>query len=470
MNFAPNSAAARDIAHVMHSYTNQIAHRRQGPFIVTGGEGIYVHDENGKAYIEGLSGLWCASLGYGEEALIEAAIKQMRILPTYHTFAHKSSNPSIDLAEKIKQVLPVAMSKVFFANSGSEANDTLVKLIRYYNNALGRPLKKKVISRVQAYHGVTLVAASLTGLAINHQDFDLPLDGILHAACPDFYHGGDKGESEEDYATRLADELDQMIVDEGPETVAAFIAEPVMGAGGALTPPATYFDKIQPVLRKHDVLFCVDEVICGFGRTGNMFACETYDLKPDTVTMAKALSAAYMPISALAINDKMFEVIAAESDKVGTFAHGFTYSGHPVAAAVALRTIELYEERDIVGHIRDIAPHFQERLHGFAKHPMIGTTSGVGLMGGIEYIADKAARTHFEPAGKVAPKVTEFAELYGLIARPMFERTVFAPPLIITHAEIEEMFDRYAKALEDTSAWVEAGGLEAEDERPSSGG
>ena len=190
MNFAPNSAAARDIAHVMHSYTNQIAHRRQGPFIVTGGEGIYVHDENGKAYIEGLSGLWCASLGYGEEALIEAAIKQMRILPTYHTFAHKSSNPSIDLAEKIKQVLPVAMSKVFFANSGSEANDTLVKLIRYYNNALGRPLKKKVISRVQAYHGVTLVAASLTGLAINHQDFDLPLDGILHAACPDFYHGG----------------------------------------------------------------------------------------------------------------------------------------------------------------------------------------------------------------------------------------------------------------------------------------
>ena len=464
MNFAPNSAAARDIAHVMHAYTNQVAHQRKGPFMVSGGKGIYIYDENGKEYIESLCGLWCASLGYSEEALIEAAIKQMRILPTYHTFAHKSSTPSIDLAEKIKEVLPVPMSKVFFANSGSEANDTLVKLIRFYNNAKGRPKKKKIISRERAYHGVTLVAASLTGLAVNHRDFDLPLDGILHTACPDYYHGGRPGESEEGYATRLADELDQLIVAEGPETVAAFIAEPVIGAGGALTPPATYFDKVQAVLEKHDVLFCVDEVICGFGRTGNMFACETYDLKPATITMAKALSAAYMPISALAINEELYSVIAAQSDRVGTLAHGFTYSGHPVPAAVALRTIEIYQERNVVDHVRDLTPHFHDRLHAFTDHPMVGTTSGVGLMGGVEYVADKATKKAFEPAGKVAPKVTEFAELYGLIARPMFERTVFAPPLIITHAEMDEMFDRYAKALDDTWAWVQEGGLDRDED------
>ncbi len=466
MNFAPNSSAARDIAHVMHSYTDQVKHRRKGPFIVTGGKGIYIFDENGKAYIEGLSGLWCASLGYGEEALIEAAIKQMRVLPTYHTFAHKSSNPSIDLAEKIKEVLPVSMSKVFFANSGSEANDTLVKLIRFYNNALGRPKKKKVISRLQGYHGVTMVAASLTGLPVNHEKFDLPMDGILHASCPHFYHDGKKGESEEEYASRLAADLDHMIEEEGPETVAAFIAEPVMGAGGALTPPATYFEKIQAVLKKHDVLFCVDEVICGFGRTGNMFACETYGLEPDTVTMAKALSSAYMPISALAINDKMYEVIAKETGKVGTFAHGFTYSGHPVAAAVALRAIELYDERGLLEHVRAIVPRFQKQLHAFADHPMIGTSSGVGLMGGLEYIADKDKRTHFRPAGRVSVKVAEFAELYGLIARPMFERTVFAPPLIITRDEIDLMFNRYSQALDDTWAWVQSGGLDVEENNP----
>ena len=292
MNDRANSARARDIAYYLHPYTNLKVHEKEGPLVITKGKGIYVYDKNGKAYIEGLAGLWCTALGFDEERLVEAAMAEMRKLPYYHSFSHMSHDVGIDLAEKLVQMAPVPMSKVFFTNSGSEANDTAVKLVWYYNNALDRPRKKKIISRIKAYHGVTVASASLTGLPNNHRSFDLPIANILHTDCPHHYRFAEPGESEEAFATRMAENLEKMILEEGPETVAAFIAEPVMGAGGVFVPPPTYFEKVQAVLKKHDVLFIVDEVICGFGRTGNLWGCETFNLEPDIMTIAKALTSA----------------------------------------------------------------------------------------------------------------------------------------------------------------------------------
>src|SRR5260221_404058 len=350
-----NSAASRDIATVLHPYTHLRKHERQGPLVITEVKGVYVHDETGKSYIEGLAGLWCTSLGLGEERLVEAAAAQMRKLPYYHVFNHKSHDVGIDLAERLLAMMPVKMSKVFFNNSGSEANDTAVKMVWYSNNALGRHRKKKIIAGVKGYHGVTAAAASLTGLPNNHLDFDLPIANIRHADCPHFYRYGKQGESEEDFATRMAESLEAQILREGPDTVAAFSAEPIMGAGGVILPPKTYFAKIQAVLKKYDVLMIADEVICGFGRTGNMFGSETFGIQPDIMTMAKALSSAYLPISATIISEGLYQAFLSESDKIGTFAHGYTYSGHPVCAAVALETLKIYEERNILEHVRKVA-------------------------------------------------------------------------------------------------------------------
>ena len=394
----PNSPESRDIATLVHPYTNLKKHQETGPTIMRRGEGIRVFDDTGKGYIEGMAGLWCASLGFAEERLVAAATKQMQELPFYHLFASKSHHPAIELAERLLALSPVPMSKVFFANSGSEANDTVVKMVWYFNNALGRPEKKKIISRLRGYHGVTVAAASMTGLPANHIDFDLPIQNIIHTLCPHHYRYGEDGESEEDFATRMADSLEEQILEEGPDTVAAFIAEPVMGAGGVIVPPRTYFDKIQAVLRKYDVLFIADEVICGFGRTGNMFGTETYNLKPDIMTMAKALSAAFMPISAVMMNDRVFDVISANSAKVGTFGHGFTYSAHPVPAAVALETLKIYEERDIVGHVQSVSGRFLQRLQQCAAHPLAGEVRGVGLIAAVELVQDKATKKPFDPA------------------------------------------------------------------------
>ncbi|MBN1685844.1 MAG: aspartate aminotransferase family protein [Spirochaetales bacterium] len=459
MSTAESSYKKKDVEHYVHPYTNLSLHLEKGPMILSHGKGIYVYDDKGKEYIEGLAGLWCTSLGFGEEELVEAATAQMRKLPFYHTFAHKATNPSIDLAAKLKEIAPVPVSKVFFANSGSEANDSVIKLVWYYNNALGRPKKKKIISRMKAYHGVTIAAASLTGLPHTHQDFDLPIPNILHTDCPHYYRFARDGESEEEFASRLAGNLEKMIVDEGPETIAAFIAEPVMGAGGVIVPPATYFEKIQDVLKRYDVLMLADEVICGFGRTGNMFGCETFGIKPDTITVAKALSSAYLPISAVLLSQDIFDAMVRESEKLGTFGHGFTYSGHPVPAAVACRTIELMAERDILGHVRRIAPHFQRRLKDFGDHPLVGEVRGVGLMGALELVADKATKRPFDSAHKVGAYCVSRAEEHGLIVRAMGDSVAFCPPLIITESQIDDMFDIFSRALGETEAWVRSNSL-----------
>jgi len=449
-----NSTQARDIAYHLHPFTNLSLHEKEGPVVITGGSGIHVFDDAGNRYIEGLGGLFCASLGFSEERLVEAAVRQLRKLPFYHVFGHKANEPSIALAERLIAMAPVPMSKVFFANSGSEANDTAVKLVWYYNNAIGRPAKKKIISRLKAYHGVTVASASLTGLPHLHRDFDLPIAGIVHTDCPGYYRFGMPGESEDDFATRCADALEALIVKEGPDTVAAFFAEPVMASGGCILPPRGYFAKIQKVLRRYDVLLVADEVICGFGRTGNMFGSETYGLEPDMMTMAKQLSAAYLPISALMINEKIYRAMVCQSEKIGTFGHGFTYGGHPVSAAVALETLRIYEEDDILGHVRRVTPRFQEGIRRLGEHPLVGEARGVGLIGGLELVRDKMTRESFQPADGVAGHVGRRAKVHGVIIRGLGDVISLCPPLIITEPEIEDLLARIGRALDDTYSWA----------------
>ncbi|MDB5376613.1 MAG: Aminotransferase, class, partial [Rubritepida sp.] len=362
-----NSNATRDIANLMHPMTDARAHEKNGPLVIVRGKGVRVFDDQGNSYIETVAGLWCASLGFDNERLVEAATKQMKQLPFYHAFTGRSHEPAIDLAEMLIERAPLSsnggpMSKVFFCNSGSEANDTAIKMIWYFNNAIGRPEKKKIIGRLKGYHGITAAAASVTGLPGNHKLFDLPFPGFLHTMTPHYYREGLPGETEEQFATRCAEELDALILREGPETVAAFFAEPVMGAGGVLVPPATYYEKIQAVLKKHDVLFVADEVICGFGRTGEYWGCQSMGIQPDILTCAKALSASFLPISAVLINDRIYQGLADGSATIGTFGHGFTYSGHPVPAAVAVETLKIYDEMDIVGHVKKVAPVLQDGL------------------------------------------------------------------------------------------------------------
>lgn len=455
----PNSLAARDIAYHLHPYTNAVKHEAEGPLILTEGKGIHVYDENGKEYIEALAGLWSTSLGFGEQRLIDAATEQLKKLPYYHSFTHKVPSTTVELAEALIKIAPVPMSKVFFTNSGSEANDTVVKMVWYYNNAIGRPKKKKIIARIKGYHGVTVAAASLTGLPYNHKDFDLPIDRILHTDTPHFYRFGADGETEEEFATRLAENLDNLIVSEGPDTVAAFIAEPIMGAGGVLVPPKTYFEKVQAVLKKHDVLFVADEVICGFGRTGSMWGSQTFGLKPDILTCAKALSSSYLPIAAVMINEKVYSGIRDNTGKLGTFGHGYTYSGHPVSAAVALETLKIYEERDIVSMVRRVAPAFQKRMRSFEDHPMVGEVRGTGLIGAIELVRNKKTKEAFDPKLAVGLKTAAFCQQHGLITRAIMDSVAFCPPLIITEAQIEDVFNRFSKALDDAYGWANQEGL-----------
>ncbi len=455
-----NSLAARDIAALVHPYTNLRAHESDGPVVMAKGHGIYVVDDNGKTYIEGLAGLWCASLGFDEVRLADAAHKQMRQLPFYHIFAGKSHEPGIALAEKLKELAPVPMSKVFFANSGSEANDTAIKILWYIANAAGTPKRKKILSREKAYHGVTIAAASLTKLPANQKDFDLPIFPVAYAETPDFYRGGLPGETEEQYSTRLAENLEKLILAEDPETIVAMFAEPVMGAGGVIVPPAGYFPKIQAVLKKYGILLVADEVICGFGRTGNMWGSQTYGIVPDILTCAKALSSAYLPISAVLISEPIYAAMQANSAKIGTFGHGYTYTAHPVPAAVALETLAIYEERDIVGHVRRVAPRFQAALQKLADHPIVGHATGVGLIGGLQLAKDKTTKTMFEPSQAVAPLIAKACEANGLMVRGLYDnRVAVCPPLIIDEVGIDELFARFAKGLAEGAEVARAKGF-----------
>lgn len=442
-----SNMAVRDIETVIHPYTNLARHREVGPLILNEGRGIYLYDDTGKRYIEGMAGLWCTALGYGNQEIAEAGAEALRKISFTHAFGGKSHDGVIELSEKLKEIAPCPASKVLFGTSGSEGNDMQMKLTWYMNNARGRPEKKKIISRVRAYHGVTIASASLTGLPWVHNDFDLPIKNVVHTSCPHFYRFGKDGETEEQFASRLAQDLEDLILREGPETCAAFIAEPVMGAGGVIMPPKGYFEKIQPILEKYDIRFIADEVICGFGRTGNWWGFQSLGFEPDIVPMAKGLSSGYLPIGAIAFADHLIKDFF---ELGGEFYHGMTYAGHPVAAAVALKNIEIIEQEKLVERTREIGPYFAQALASLRDHPIVGETRSMGLIGAIELANDKAKRGHFDKPGRVGTLCRDHCFKTGLIMRACWDTMVLAPPLVITKKEIDELVQLARVALDAT--------------------
>ena len=439
-----------DRQYALHPFTQLSTHQTDGPFIIEKGEGIYVWDDNGNRLLEGMSGLWCASLGFSESRLADAAAAQFAALPYSHMFSHRSTPPAIELSRKLVEIAPAGIGKAFFVNSGSEAVDTAIKMAWYYNNALGRTNKKTIIARHRAYHGVTIAAGSLTGLPYVQNGFDLPAIPVIHVDTPYAYRHALPSESDQEYSTRLANALEQQILAAGPDTIAAFIAEPVMGAGGVLIPPEGYFEKVQAVLKRHDILFIADEVICGFGRTGNTWGCDTYNIKPDIMTSAKQLSSAYLPIGAVLISDKLYDVFEQYADTLGVFGTGNTYGGHPVSAAVALETLNIYESDNIFAHVNERTPLFAERVQALQNHPLVGHARSVGLIGAIELVKDKADKSSFAASEKIAVQVANAARKHNLVVRATpGDSVAFCPPLIITDEQIDEMFDAVTQALND---------------------
>ncbi len=450
----PGSLEAKDLEHLLHPATNLKLHHEKGPTVLMRGKGVYVWDNRGNQYLEGMAGLWCTALGYGEEELARVAQAQMTELNYSHLFGGKSMEPSILLAEKLKAMMPFDAGRVFFGLSGSDANDTQVKLMWYYHNVIGKPERKKIISRRRGYHGVTVASGSLTGLPAFHKHFDLPITNILHTDAPHYYRDAHEGESEAAFVDRIVGNLEALIKSEGPDTVAAFIAEPVMGAGGVVVPPEGYFEKVQAVLDRYGIFFIDDEVICGFGRTGNPFGAQTFGIRTTTMSVAKAVSSAYLPLSAVIIPEFLYEPLIEASGAVGTFGHGFTYSGHPVCAAVALRNLELMEERDVFGHAARMGEPFQARLRALGDHPLVGDVRGVGMIGALELVSDKRTKAPFPGPQGVAPHCTARAEANGLIVRNIGDSIAICPPLIITENQIHELFDKLQRALDETLTWV----------------
>ena len=431
----------KDIENLFHPATNLVVHEDSKPLILDKGEGIYVYDIQGNKYIEGLAGLWCNALGFGNESLVETAANQMQKFGYGSLFASKSHEPAIMLSEKLIEMSPYQEGKVFFGNSGSDANDTQFKLFTYLNNALGKPKKKKFLARKKGYHGITVASGSMTGIPANHKLFDLPLPNFFHTDTPHFYREQISNETEEAFVARLTSNLEELIIKEGSDSFMAMIAEPLIGAGGVLIPPKNYFPAIQAVLDKYDIPLIDDEVVCGFGRTGNCWGYETFSMRPSSITIAKALSSGYIPISAVIVPEDIFEPIKKASNDVGVFGHGYTYSGHPVACAVALRTLEIYEELNLFSHVEKIAPKFQERVNRLGAFEFVGEARGIGLIAALEIVKNKSTKENFDPYGKVGKQIAEICQKNGLIVRAIGDVIAICPPLIITEEQVDEMFD-----------------------------
>ena len=431
----------KDIENLFHPATNLVVHEDSKPLILDKGEGIYVYDIQGNKYIEGLAGLWCNALGFGNESLVETAANQMQKFGYGSLFASKSHEPAIMLSEKLIEMSPYQEGKVFFGNSGSDANDTQFKLFTYLNNALGKPKKKKFLARKKGYHGITVASGSMTGIPANHKLFDLPLPNFFHTDTPHFYREQISNETEDGFVARLTSNLEELIIKEGSDSFMAMIAEPLIGAGGVLIPPKNYFPAIQKVLDRYDIPLIDDEVVCGFGRTGNCWGYETFSMKPSSITIAKALSSGYIPISAVIVPEDIFEPIKKASNDVGVFGHGYTYSGHPVACAVALRTLEIYEELNLFSHVEKIAPKFQERVNKLGAFEFVGEARGIGLIAALEIVKNKGTKENFDPYGKVGKQIAEICQKNGLIVRAIGDVIAICPPLIITEEQVDEMFD-----------------------------
>jgi 4-aminobutyrate--pyruvate transaminase len=453
-----NPLIRADIATELHPYTDARLHEQTGPLVIERGSGIYVYDTTGKEYIEAMAGLWSVCVGFSEPRLVQAAAAQMSKLPFYHLFSHKSHEPAIRLGEKLIAMTPAQLTRVFFTNSGSEANDTVVKMVWYYNNALGRPKKKKFLARNKSYHGITIASGSLTGLPNNHRDFDLPAIPVRHLTCPHFYRFGAQGESEAQFTARLVAEAESVILEEGPDTVAAFIGEPLMGAGGVMPPPTGYWQGIEALCRKYDILLVADEVINGFGRLGSSFGAVHYGFKPDLMVLSKQLTSSYVPLAAVLFTEELYAAIADNSAKIGTFGHGFTTSGHPLATAVALENLKIIEERDLMGNAARMATVLQGELRQLRQHPLVGEVRGEGLIAGIELVADQATRKPFAAPLKVGPRAYAIAHQYGLIVRSIGDTIAVCPPLIINEAQIHELVARLKKSLDATATLLASEG------------
>jgi len=426
-----------DRQNFFHPFTSIADHLKGEPRIVASAQGVYVTDSKGRRCIDGAAGLWCVNVGYGRQEIVEAMARQASLLPFAHSFTGIANEPAIRLAERVLQWAPPGMSKVFFGNSGSDANDTNIKLVWYFNNLLGRPRKKKIIARERAYHGVTIGAGSLTGLTNCHEAFDLPLPQVIRTLSVDQYRGRPEGMSEDAFSTYLADELEALILREDPETVAAFIAEPLMGTGGVLPPPKGYFAKIHAVLDRYDVLMIADEVICGFGRLGETFGSALYGIRPDIMTLAKCLSSGYQPISASVVGERIWNVLADNAGKMAPFAHGFTYSAHPVAAAAALANLDILERENLVGAARRAGAALKSALVAeLGDHPLVGEIRGEGLMLGIELVADKAAKRPLDPSLKAPARIVALGYEEGVIVRPLANVIAMSPPLTLSMDDI----------------------------------
>lgn len=430
---------------VIYPTTNLMATEQM---VIERGEGVYVYDSQGKQYLEGMAGLWCTGLGYGNRELIDCISEQLGKLSFTHMFSGKTHQPGIDLADKLATMVPVKDAKVFFGNSGSDANDTHIKLLRYYFDVIGKPQKHKIITRDRAYHGVTVAAGSLTSLPANLAHFDAPLEalGILRTDHPHYYRGARDGESEAQFVARITDNLEQLILREGADTIAAFIAEPITGASGVIVPPAGYYEKVQAILDKYDILFWADEVITAFGRTGKVFGCETTNIRePDQMTFAKQLSSAYYPISAAVIRGDIYEAMREPSARVGVFGHGYTYSGHPVGCAAALKTLEIYERDKLYAHAAEMGEYLQGKLAELREHERVGEVRGAGLIAAVELVEDKATRA---PANDMAKRVTQLCQDNGLIVRNVAGCALaLCPPLVISRAQVDELVDKLARSI-----------------------
>ena len=416
--------------------------------VMARGRGVFVYDEKGREYLEAASSFYVAALGYSDPELVEAATEQLRTLPFYVTGLYRTNRPALELAEKLARRVPLRDARIAFACSGSEANDFLLKFLRFRNLGTGDPHRKKVIARVGGYHGATLASASLTGG--HHEEFGLPLPGILHTAQPDVVNGRQPGESLEAYAERLARDLESLVLREGPETVAAFVAEPVAFACGLAVPPPTYWERIQEVLGRYGIRLFLDEVVTGFGRTGSWFGSETFGIRPDCLTLGKALSSGYFPISAIAMSGEFFEGLERASERVGDFPHAGTHAAHPVGAAVALRMLEIMERRRLVEHVREVGPLLQERLRRYAGHPLVADVRGVGLAAAIELRHEGGGAEALAPSSETCRRLCENAVRHGLLVRGTGATVIVAPPLVITRDEIEELFTRFDRAFRDT--------------------
>lgn len=449
-----NELSAWDRDHFFHPSTPMGQHARGETRnrIITSAEGVYIADSSGKRSLDAFAGLYCVNVGYGRTRIIDAIAHQAAQLPYYHAYVGHGSEPSIRLAKMIIDRAPRGMSRVFFGLSGSDANETNLKLVWYVNNVLGRPEKKKIISRWRGYHGSGLMTGSLTGLVAFHNLFDLPKPPVLHTEAPYYFRRADQSQSEDEFSRFCADKLEEMILAEGPETVAAFIGEPVLGTGGIVPPPQGYWEKIQEVLRKYDILLIADEVITGFGRLGAMFGSDHYGIKPDLITIAKGLTSAYAPLSGVIVSEKVWRILEKGSDEFGAIGHGWTYSSHPLCAAAGVANLELVDEMGLVANARDVGAYFKQSLtEALAGHRYVGEVRGEGLMAALEFVRDRDDRIFFDPAEKIGPRVVAALLANGVIGRAMPQGDIlgFAPPLCLSREESDVIVDATIKSVRE---------------------